>query len=105
MSFPTTGRRYADKWLRKRVFFCSSRQGNPMGVGDGGARSLLLFQKRARSMVGVKSIVPRWDSCGRLVAHSTAARPVEVRARRNFAHCGLWRKVPAQRKSPAEPGF
>jgi hypothetical protein len=29
MDFQTTDRRYADKWLRKRVFFCSSEQGNP----------------------------------------------------------------------------
>jgi hypothetical protein len=28
-NFRTTNRHYADKWLRKRVFFCSSEQGNP----------------------------------------------------------------------------
>ena len=47
--FRTTDRRYADKWLRKRDFFCSSEEGNPAGLFNAVAKLRLLFQKPARS--------------------------------------------------------
>jgi hypothetical protein len=51
-NFRTTDRHYADKWLRKRVFFCSSEQGNPAASSNVAAQSRLLSQNPARSING-----------------------------------------------------
>jgi len=57
MRFRTTDRHYADKWLCNRVFFCSSRQGNPAGLSNDVAQSRLLFQKRVRATISANIIV------------------------------------------------
>jgi hypothetical protein len=46
-NFRTTNRHYADKLLRKRVFFCSSEQGNPAAVVNA-ARNRNAVSKHAR---------------------------------------------------------
>jgi hypothetical protein len=51
-NFRTTDRHYADKWLRKRVFFCSSEQGNPAAGSNVAAQARLLSQNPARSING-----------------------------------------------------
>jgi hypothetical protein len=57
MHFQTTDHRYADKWLCKRVFFCSSEQGNPEGVLGGSGVVAIAVSRTRRSVVAVNRIV------------------------------------------------
>jgi len=52
-NFRTTLRHYADKWLRKRVFFCSLEQGNPAAFLDASHWAQLRFQNGAPSTSAV----------------------------------------------------
>jgi hypothetical protein len=54
-NFPTAARRYADKWLRKRDFFCSSEQGNPARLLNAAAQPQSLF-KGSRSLIGINIV-------------------------------------------------
>jgi hypothetical protein len=55
-NFPTTARRYADKWLRKRDFFCSSEEGNPARLLNAAARWAIAASKARRSLIGINAI-------------------------------------------------
>jgi hypothetical protein len=80
LDFQTTDRRYADKWLRKRVFFCSSEQGNPAAPSDSAARSRLQFRKCARSIPGA-----RFSSRSGFLSPHCCVRPVYLRGAKHAA--------------------
>ena len=104
MLFQTTDHRYADKWLCKRVFFCSSEQGNPEDRSEDAAASRLLFPKRARTMAGID---------GSAATPGFLSPPSYIRWNRREQNMGQKETVPAgvqmqqskKAKSPALPGF
>jgi hypothetical protein len=102
--FRTTDRHYADKWLRKRVFFCSSGEGNPEGALRGVAKLRLLFQKRARSSSTSISIITEADIVVPLSLQCCIGT-VKIRARKNFAGGNPQRSTTAKKKKPGTAGL
>lgn len=89
-NFPTTLLRYADKWLRKRVFFCSSGKGNPRHIAADDCAAILA----------------RVQTCNRQAALSFSVKAlafatVTIGVRRGFHY---EENITRKNKSPALPG-